>query len=131
MRNTPIIERSATVQILAGIALVLFCLTLLRFVTLTFAEDTPRQAPLLETSEADVVFFLDQDRLNAQHDGAVLPMRIPRCGTGLMRVRQRQRQETTVQRELKLRAAQSHEVDEALHSRLGLGGETAQSPIMR
>ena len=129
MRNTPIIERSATVQILAGIALVLFCLTLLRFVTLTFAEDTPRQVPPINTSETDVVFFLDQDRLNTRH--TVLPKRKFRCGNDLMWMRQLHRQETTVQRELKLRAAQSREVDEALHSRLGLGGETAQSPIMR
>ena len=118
-------------QVLAAIALVLFCITFLRFVTLAFADDTPRPAPLIETSETEKVFFLDQEQLKVKNERAVLPMRTIRCGTGLMRMRQLQQREATMQHELKLRAAQSPEVDETLHSRLGLGVETAQSPIMR
>ena len=130
MRSTPFTARSTTVQVLAGTALVLFCLVFLRFVTLTFAEDTQRQ-PLTETIETDIVFYLDQEQLREQNEGAVLQMKNFRCGTGLMMMQQRHRQEQTVQQELRLRATQNPEVDETLLNRLGLDAETAQVPIMR
>ena len=131
MRTPVFIERSPKVQVLAAIALVLFCVTFLRFVTLAFAEDAPRPAPLIETSEAEVVLFLNQEQLKERNEGAVLPMRTFRCGTSLMRMRQLHQHEAAVQHELKLRAAQRPEVDDALQHRLRLDVETAQSPIMR
>ena len=128
MRWASFTERSITVQVLVGIAMVLFCLVFLRFITLTFSEDAPNR-----TTSVEIVLLNHAETTETESEvvSPYIEMKPFRCGTSLLQMQQRHRQERIVQQELKLRAMQNPEVDETLHNRLGLDDESAPIPIMR
>ena len=156
MPGVPFTERSTIVQVLTGIALVLFCLIFLRFVTLTFAHDAPRQMtttvfdgealgdPEVREAERELDWYLHRyERVQSE-------LQRRRCGNDdryvrlieiqqamqqsrlrLQRLQEQRQREATVQQELQLRALQNPEVDETLRDRLRLSMEATQVPIMR
>ncbi len=157
MSGVPFSSRSGTVQVLVAVALVLFSLVFLRFVTLTFADESPRPAP--EVTVIDIVMAADpeireaereMDRALRQLEEIERRRRGAFCGTDpifnryqeaqvalerarihLLNLKHQRQHELTVQQELKLRAMQNPEVDEQLIHRLAFDPEMKHIPIMR
>ena len=59
MPGVPFTARSTKVQVLAAVALVLFSLVFLRFVTLTFADEAPRPTTYDITVDVEVLSDLE------------------------------------------------------------------------
>ena len=154
MRSSSFIARPLIVQVLTGIVLVLFCVTFLRFVSLTFAEAPAPHNTAITTDNGDALFAFDRQVMEAEcemnhairrlawsrgkdkrawcgHDERYERFRAAQhqalqAKLRLLRLQERQRLAATVEHELQLRAAQPSEEDALLRSRLGLD----QAPIM-
>ena len=154
MRSSSFIARPLIVQVLTGIVLVLFCVTFLRFVSLTFAETPAPHTTTITTNNVDALFVFDRQVMEAEREMnrairrlAWSPRKHKRAWCGhderherlraaqhqahqaklrLLRLQEQQRLTETVEHELKLRAAQPSEEDALLRSQLGLD----QAPII-